>query len=209
MSILSNSMSDPLFKEVWEVKKWRWGNGILGLNKDIVETIAALLQQTFESDVWWGSAMGQCTAAHWVYEKTVPEKYWKLVDELNQRLVQELQKIDDGIKYVRIKYDTLIQGAGHHIPNIEVEFDYRWFGYDPAEAKIPPHNGTHISTAKIIICHDTRNYQGYQASKPDAKPIPKFANFFPDYQQWEKAGFFNIHRSKDYIIFPGDETDFR
>lgn len=202
-------MPDPLFGKVWEVYAARWSDGILDINKDAAEIIAGLLQQVFESDMWWGMALGKCCAAHWVYEKDVPEKYWGFTTKLNRKLVREIQKIDPGIQYIRINYDTLVQGGNTHIPSIKVEISRRWFGYDSSEAKTPPNWGTHRASARIDIAHNALNYQGYQQSKPDAKPKPKFPDFFPDYEQWGKACFFNIHHSKKYIIFPGDETDIR
>lgn len=209
MSILSNTFTDPLFDKVWKVHPDRWGNGVLNLPMDEVELIAAQLKRVFMSDIKWHTMLNQSCAAHWVYEKKVPKKYWDQVDKCNEELFKIIHDIDPTIRYIRIEYNTMVQGANTHIPDIRIHFDRNWFGYDSSESKLSPNFGTHRPTARISVEHDALNYTGYQGSRPNAKPKPKFPDFFPNYDEWEKVDFFDERRTKVYESFPGNETSWR
>lgn len=206
MSVLKTN-PNPLFTHKWDVHAQGWGQGILDLNRDAVELLCLELIKVFETDEWWDKYLDQCSCAHWVYNKHVPEKYWEMTDELNRRLVEEIHKIDPFISHIMIEYSTGVQGAELHIPSIELHLDRKWFGYDSTRADVGPNWGRFYSTGKIIITYDRRKLQGYQSSLPDARPQPRFPEFFPDFNEWRKPDRFESTKGySKYWFFPEGET---
>ena len=109
-----------------------------------------------------------------------------------------------------IEYSTGIQGGETHIPSIEVHFDRKWFGYDSTKANEGPRWGRFYATGALVITLDRRNIKGYQNSREDARPYPKFDDFFPDIDSWKKPGTWERNRAYEkYYYFPNGETGYR
>lgn len=168
------------------------------------------LMEMFSLDVDWDKVIGKCSCAHWVYGKHVPEEYWELVDVFNRLIVDKIRSIDSTIRYIMIEYSTGIQGGQTHIPSIEVHLDRKWFGYDATRANEGPHWGRFHARGTLVITLDRKNIQGYQNSAPDAKPYPRFKDFFPDIETWRKPDTFEHTRGYEkYYFFPNGETGYR
>lgn len=173
MSVLTVTENiDLFFKKRWDINVQRLVAGG-GYSMATFDRIRESLYGLCESDEWWDIAFGQSCAAHWVYGRGVPRKYWNQVNELNKKLTEYLHRIDPSIKYIKIVYDTMIQGNFYHLPNIRLYIG----DHKPSpNADVP---------LKINICYNHTNYEGFYGSKKDAGPKPKFADFFPDWNEFK------------------------
>lgn len=213
MSILSiDETYDPLFGKFWKVWAHGWNTGGGQHSKHYVNAINERLMHMLSlRGGYFHNAINQAVVSLCMWDRIVPDEEYAKIDELANELNAMMRQADPTIKYIVIEFQSSICGNDLCMPVVEIEFDHEWFGIDMRTDKLGPWHERH-ATCSTHIRIDESNYKGYQNSKPDALPKPKFWDLYPAVTDWKPAAHKirsvqnrKQDKHKKFIFFPEGE----
>lgn len=213
MSILTidEHTFDPLFDEIWHVWPQSWDTGDGPWNEKYIRKFSKqLMGKLFQRGGYFHDAICQAVIAVRIRDVKVPQEEFDKAKELANELVRIVRSIEPDAKYITIKYESTVSGGDRCLPGVEIRFDSEWFGKDYRTDKYGPWHERH-STCAVHVWWDTRNVQGYQNSRPDAKPMPRYGELYPICRMWAKDRFGYKSRKQDdaeyQVFFPEGESN--
>ena len=210
MSILNidEYIYDPLFNEIWEAwpQSWGPGSGLWG-ETHVRNFSSKLMGALSQRGGYFHDAICQAVVTVWIRGVIVPQEEFNKAKELAKELANIVRSIEPNAKYIRIEYESTISGGDHCLPGIRIDFDSEWFGRDYRTDKYGAWHERH-STGTVHVWWNTKNIKGYQNSKQDARPAPRYDELYPTCRMWPKTNSFmgGIQRdAENHIFFPDGE----
>lgn len=203
--------SDNKFEKIWEIyvmNSDRPDTG-RGLGRPALENLCEVLNDMmYSAPEYWAERLNEAVVASNIHYRRIPDDVMTRRQEIAAQIVDMIHTVRPDLSYITIQFRSSISGGDSCIPNIEVRIDNEWFGYDPAMDD-PWH--TKHSTGAFDISYDCSNIQGYQNSKPDAKPRPTFQELCPACENWKRDDneWYDRRNRRDALIFFPEGESFR
>lgn len=213
MSILSiDETFDPLFEKIWRMwaQGWdRYGSWNEAYMKRFNEQFMTALRERGD---YFHNAINQAVVTTRIWDRRIPNSAFDQISGLAIELAKIVQTIEPEAKYISVDFASTISGSDRCLPNVKINFDSEWFGKDYRTDIYGPWHERH-SLCCTHISYDTANIQGYQNSRPDARPCPTFGELYPESQIWKKlrTSDWNLESKQDkykhHTFFPEGESD--
>lgn len=156
---------DLFFNKIWEVHAMNWAE-----DKQAIQKITQHMMDVFvnRGDEWARLFnVSHATRQYYSWDGLAPAEYVDTIETMCNSLKVVMDRVAPEYKYVKIEFIFRLQGGDVFLPTIDVmmgktEFDTHFRDWAPVS---------------IHIGHKAINYPGYQGSRKDPLPTPKFSDY--------------------------------